>query len=252
MQSIRFAAGKSVKHAALALVVAAGLSLVASVASAAYEATTVTNGGKIEGTVSFTGTAPALPAIKTTKNQDYCGVSIVNPIYVVGKGGALANVEVYIKEIGKGKARPTTPVSLINRHCMFSPRVQGACVGQQVKISSEDPILHNTHPQVASTNATLYNVALPFKGFSVTKALAPEAELLRIKCDAHEWMRAWIVELDHPYFATTNESGKFEISDVPAGTYEIVAWHEALGEKTAKVTVAAGAPTKTDFQFTAK
>ena len=65
-------------------------------------------------------------------------------------------------------------------------------------------------------------------------------------------MRAWIVELDHPYFATTDESGKFQLTDVPPGTYELVAWHEVMGEKTAKVTVSAGAPAKVDFQFTAK
>ena len=243
----------SAPHRLLVGVAAAMLLSLASVALAVgYEAESVANGGKIVGTVVFTGTVPVLPAIKTTKNQDYCGQAIPNPVYVVGKGGALANVEVYIREIAKGKAKPTQPIVLTNTHCMFQPRVQGACVGQQVKIASEDPILHNTHPQVAATNATLYNVALPYKGFSVVKSLATEAGLLRIKCDAHEWMRAWIVEVDHPYFATTDGSGKFEIADVPPGTYELVAWHETLGEKSAKVTVLAGAPAKADFQFTAK
>ena len=173
-------------------------------------------------------------------------------VYLVGKGGAFANVEVYIREIAKGKAKPTTPITLTNTHCMFQPRVQGACVGQQIKIVSDDPILHNTHPQNAATNASLYNVALPFKGFSVLKTLAPESGLLRIKCDAHEWMRAWIVELDHPYFATTDENGAFELKDVPPGTYDVIAWHEVMGERSGKVTVVAGKPAKADFQFTAK
>jgi len=222
------------------------------VTAAPYEAETVINGGKIVGQVTFSGTAPAAAPIKTTKNQDYCGMTIANPVYQIGKGGALGNVEVYIREISKGKAKPTQPVSLTNAHCMFQPRVQGACVGQQVKIASEDPILHNTHPQVAATNETLYNVALPYKGFSVVKRLMPEAGVVRVKCDAHEWMRAWIIELDHPYFATTDTTGKFVLPDVPPGKYELVAWHEALGEKTASVTVEGGKPASANFQFMAK
>lgn len=220
--------------------------------AAPYQSETVANGGRITGVVKLAGAPPAVAAIKTTKNQDYCGMSIPNPLYDVGKGGGLGNVEVYIKEIAHGKAKPTAPITLTNTHCMFQPRVQGACVGQQVKISSEDPILHNTHPQVADTNATLYNVALPFKGFSVVKPLLPQAGVVRVKCDAHEWMRAWIVELDHPYFATTDETGKFDLADVPPGTYTVVAWHEVMGEKTGTVTVAGGKPATVDFQFAAK
>lgn len=220
--------------------------------ASAYEGGTVASGGSIAGTVKLAGAAPAVAPIKTTKNQDYCGMSLANPLYEVGPGGGLANVEVYIKEIAKGKAKPTQPIVLTNSHCMFSPRVQGATVGQQIKIASDDPILHNTHPQIADTNATLYNVALPFKGFSVVKPLLPQAGLLRVKCDVHEWMRAWIVELDHPYFATTDKSGSFSLTDVPPGTYTVIAWHEVMGEKTGTVTVAAGKPAALNFQFAAK
>lgn len=227
------------------------MALAAFTLGAPYQTETVANGGSIAGSVKLSGAVPVVAPIKTTKNQDYCGMTIGNPLYA-GTGGGLANVEVYIKDIAKGKAKPTQPIVLTNTHCMFSPRVQGAVVGQQIKITSDDPILHNTHPQVAETNATLYNVALPFKGFTVVKTLLPQAGLLRIKCDVHEWMRAWIVELDHPYFTTTDETGKFDITDVPPGTYTVIAWHEVMGEKTGTVTVAPGKPAALNFQFTAK
>jgi carboxypeptidase family protein len=220
--------------------------------ASAYEATTVSNGGTIEGVVKISGAPPAVPPIKTTKNQDYCGNSIPNPIYDSGKDGGLVNVEVFLKGVQKGKANPTGSITLTNNHCMFEPRVQGASVGQQIKIASNDPILHNTHPQVADTNATLYNIALPYKGFSVVKPLPTTPELIRVKCDAHEWMRAWIWEFDHPYYATTDETGHFKISDVPAGTYTIVAWHEIMGQKEASATVTPGKPVTVDFSFTPK
>ena len=218
----------------------------------AYEVITVTNGGTIQGVVKLAGAGPTVPPIKTTKNQDYCGNSIANPLYEVGKDGGLKNVEVFLKGIEKGKANPGGTITLTNNHCMFEPRVQGSSVGQQIKIASDDPILHNTHPQNNDTNATIYNIALPYKGFSVTKPLPATPELIRVKCDAHEWMRAWIWEFDHPYYATTDADGHFEIKDVPPGTYTVVAWHEVMGQKDASATVSAGKPVTVDFSFAPK
>jgi hypothetical protein len=217
-----------------------------------YTVITVSNGGTIQGVVKLGGAAPTIAPIKVTKNQDYCGDSIPSPVYEVGKDGGLANVEVYLKDVSKGKALPTDTISLVNTHCMFSPRVQGASVGQQIKVSTEDPILHNTHPQNSETNATLYNIALPFKGFSVTKPLPDIPQLIKVKCDAHEWMHAWVWEFDHPYYATTGADGRFAIKDVPPGTYTLVAWQEATGEKSTPVTVSAGATVTADIQLQAK
>ena len=220
--------------------------------AAAYEASVVSNGGTIEGVVTLSGKPPTLEPIKVTKNQDYCGASIPNPVYSAGNDGGLANVEVYLKDITKGKPNPTETIQLVNEHCMFAPRVQGASVGQQIKIASNDPILHNTHPQNNDTNATLYSIALPFKGFSVTKPLPDTPGLIKIKCDAHEWMHAWLWEFSRPYFATTDKDGHFSIHDVPPGTYTLVAWHEASGEKANSVTVAPGQSTQANFQLAGK
>jgi hypothetical protein len=221
-------------------------------ALAAYEVVTVTNGGTIDGVVTLSGTAPAGAPIKVTKNQDYCGQTIPDPVYAVDSSGGLANVIVYLKDITKGRGAPSEPLALVNTKCMFSPRAQGAMVSEQVKISSDDTVLHNTHPQNAETNATIFNIALPFKGFSVTKPLPSMPMMIKVKCDAHEWMHAWIMELDHPYFATTGADGHFTIKDVPPGTYTLAVWHEAAGEKSAPVVVAAGQTVKSKIALAAK
>ncbi len=220
-------------------------------ALAAYEAVAVTNGGTIGGVVTLSGAAPAAQ-LKVTKNQDYCGQTIPDPAYTVGSNGGLANVIVYLKDITKGKAAPSEPLALVNLKCMFSPRVQGAMVSQQVRISSEDTVLHNTHPQNSETNATIFNVALPFKGFTVTKPLPGMPMMIKVKCDAHEWMHAWIMELDHPYYTTTSADGHFTIKDVPPGTYTLAVWHEVAGEKSAPVTIAAGQTVKSEITLAAK
>src|ERR1700722_16383139 len=93
-----------------------------------YTVITVSNGGTIQGVVKLAGTAPTIPPIVVPKNQDFCGVSIRNPVYVVGKDGGLQNVEVCLKDVTTGKAPVTEPVSiyLVNSHCMLRTRVQGA------------------------------------------------------------------------------------------------------------------------------
>src|ERR1700685_1330655 len=256
---IEFAAGPFLPKASLkprllsrTAAVVSGTLLLAQLALAdQYSVVSVSNGGTIQGVVKLAGAAPTIAPIVVTKNQDYCGESIPNPVYVVGKDGGVQNVEVYLKDITKGKALSTDPVaiSLVNSHCMFRPRVQGATVGQQITISSEDPVLHNTHPQNSETNATIYNIALPYKGFSVTKPLPATPQLIKVKCAAHEWMHAWIFEFDYPYFATPGDDGRFTIKDVPPGTYTLVAWQEAAGEKSMTVTVAAGKTVTADFQL---
>jgi hypothetical protein len=237
-----------------AALVSGTLLLAPLVLADSYTVVPVSNGGTIQGVIKLAGPAPTIAPIVVTKNQDYCGESIPNPVYVVAKDGGVQNVEVYLKDITKGKALPTDPVaiSLVNTHCMFKPRVQAATVGQQITISSEDPVLHNTHPQNSETNATIYNIALPYKGFSVTKPLPATPQLIKVKCDAHEWMHAWIWEFDHPYFATTGDDGRFTIKDVPPGTYTLVAWQEAAGEKSVSVTVTAGKTVTADVQLEPK
>ncbi|HEX4153917.1 MAG TPA: carboxypeptidase regulatory-like domain-containing protein [Steroidobacteraceae bacterium] len=237
--------------AGLALVGIAG-SLAALPASADYEVVTVSNGGTIDGVVTLSGAAPAESPITTTKNQDYCGATIPNPTYMVDSAGGMANVIVYLKDVTKGKAPASEPLKLVNEHCMFSPRVQGAMVGEKITISSDDPILHNTHPQNAETNATIYNIALPFKGFSVTKPLPANPELIKVKCDAHEWMHAWIMELDNPYYTTTDSDGRFTLKDVPPGSYTLAVWHEAAGGKSEPVVVTAGKTTTSKIKLAAK
>jgi hypothetical protein len=223
-----------------------------SVRAQSYQVVTVANGGTIEGVVKISGAAPATTSITTTKNQDYCGKTIVNPVYTVSGDGGLSNVMVFLKSIDKGKALPAGQIELTNNHCMFEPRVQGASIGQQLKIASLDPILHNTHPQVAATGATLYNVALPFKGFSVVKPLPATPELIQVKCDVHEWMHAWIWVFDHPYYSGTDSAGHFSLTDVPAGTYTLVIWQEAVGQQERSITVSPGKTTTADFSLVPK
>ena len=70
-----------------------------------------------------------------------------------------------------------------------------------------------------------------------------------VKCDVHPWMSAWVAVFDHSFFTVTKQDGKFSLAGLPAGTYDVVAWHEKLGEQTASITVGADETKAQDFSF---
>jgi hypothetical protein len=63
---------------------------------------------------------------------------------------------------------------------------------------------------------------------------------IEIRCDVHPWTHGWILAFDHPYYDVTDRRGAFEMDSVPPGRYEIVAWHERLGEMSDSVVVTQG------------
>ena len=76
-----------------------------------------------------------------------------------------------------------------------------------------------------------------------------EEAIFHTKCDVHPWMSAWVGVFSHPFFSVTGTDGKFTISGLDAGTYEITAWHEVLGLQTASITVGANDKKSQDFKF---
>ena len=87
-------------------------------------------------------------------------------------------------------------------------------------------------------------------GMKMTHVFDKPEVMVPFKCDVHGWMNAYVGVLDHPYFAVTKDDGKFELKDLPAGTYTVTAWHEKLGPMTQSVTI--GAKESKDVNFTFK
>ena len=85
-----------------------------------------------------------------------------------------------------------------------------------------------TTPTASSSKLTVFNVALPNKGQRIERPLK-KAGLVRVECDAHGWMLAWIYVAENPYYAVTSKDGRFTITDVPPGSYTLVAWQEYTG-----------------------
>lgn len=65
-------------------------------------------------------------------------------------------------------------------------------------------------------------------------------------------MSSWIIVVANPYFALTDENGKFKIDNIPPGSYELIAWQETLGRKKKKFTVNANKKTNVNFEYIPK
>ncbi len=206
----------------------------------------------ITGTVSLSGSAPANPVIDMSEEPQckskHSG-TISDPQYVVANG-KLANAFVYVKSglpANQTYPVPTQPVVIDQDGCIYEPRVFGAMAGQKIEIKNSDPVLHNI--KAVPTANRGFNISQPSQGMTTTRTFATKEVMVPLECNVHGWMNAFVGVMDHPYFATTDADGRFSIQGLPAGTYEVEAWHEKLGTRTTTVTVGAEETKSADLTF---
>jgi hypothetical protein len=165
----------------------------------------------------------------------------------VGAAGALKNTLVYIDGMPGTYPAPTTPVTLDQTGCMYSPHVLGVMVNQPLLILNSDQTLHNIH--ALPTTNTGFNIGQPVQGMKTTRVFTKPEAPFRVKCDVHGWMSAFIGVFSHPFFGVSNDQGEVELKNLPAGTFQVKAWQESLGVQTQSVTVAAGETRQITFTF---
>jgi plastocyanin len=207
----------------------------------------------ITGTVTFDGKAPTLRPL-AMEGDPACAKKHSGPVpseaLVLGSGNTMGNIIVWVSKgvpAGKTYPAPTAPVVLDQNGCQYKPHVMGIMVGQPYKILNSDGVLHNIHT-LPKVNAS-FNQAFPAtRKEATTKFDKPEA-IFGIKCDVHPWMSAFVGVFTHPFYSVTGTDGKFTISGLDPGTYEITAWHEKLGTQTASVTVGANETKTQAFKF---
>lgn len=239
------------KKALTGCVIAAGAWLLAPLAQG-YEATTVSGGGKLTGKVTFSGVAPEPRKIPITKDNTVCGTGTREVVEVAVAGGSLKGAVVYVAKVDKGKDWGGLDKPLLDQKgCRFAPDVLVVKKDSDLTIRNSDPVLHNIHTYeiIGTVRRTMFNVGQPDKGDIKQSVKVRRANVVKIECDAHDFMHAWAFTTDNPYAAVSAGDGSFSIDNLPAGDYEVKAWHPILGEKNAKVTIPAGGAASAAFQF---
>ena len=187
--------------------------------------------GTIKGTTIFSGKAPLLTPHKTGKYKKACGIDIPNESLVISNN-RVKNVVVSL--YGKKLETRTDEYRLDQKNCRYEPHIIAMPVDSELKIRSSDPFNHNIHTY-SFDNDPINIMFIPDQEEYAQEM--EEVEIIKVECDLHSWMTAWIVVTPSSYSAISGDNGTFEIADVPPGNYKLTAWHETLGSLTKDITI---------------
>jgi hypothetical protein len=209
-------------------VAAVVLTLAATLSAQDYEVITVKDGGTITGTVRWAGPMPRLAPVLINKDPLICDPDSKKTRdlerLIIGPHAGVANTVVFLKDMSRGKAMdlPEQRRFLDQRLCRYEPHILLVPANSDLQMKSSDATLHTIHMDGAAT----YNLPFPFTNQTVARKM-PTLGLVSLRCNGgHTWMNAEMFVVSHPYYAVTDATGKFELSDVPPGEYQVVAWHE--------------------------
>ncbi len=207
-------------------------------------------GGSLSGIVTYQGQLPPLKKSAVTIDSHVCGKESKSEGLVVGKRGGVKNTVIYILgPVVGAKVFPEGPGGFVvnQMNCRFEPHV--VIVGREspLTVRNSDNILHNFHTYSRSNPAL--NKAQPRSMLEMTLKFE-RPEIFEVRCDVHDWMQGWVVVADHPYYAVTDDEGKFRLTDIPAGDYTLSLWHESLGSQSKRIQVVEGEEAKVDYKLT--
>lgn len=207
--------------------------------------------GSIVARVGYTGEVPAAIEINM-RSSGRCAELHPEPVFeqpIQVADGRLANALVYIKSGLEDRAfeYPTEPVIIDQKGCLYEPRIAALMVGQALQFVNSDPEAHNVRGRPKTVSAWNFMMSRP----QSTRTLYFEkAEIgIRVGCDVHPWMTAWVSVLPHPYFAITGADGTARIENLPPGDYVVGVWHEALGTLEQNVTLPPSGRLELEFEY---
>jgi plastocyanin len=210
---------------------------------------------KIQGTVTLRGEAPRNRPIRMDADP-VCASGheglVFDEMVVVDEDGNLKDAFVFIAKGLEGKSFPMPEENAVLDQvgCIYVPPVWGMQVGQELTIKNSDATLHNVH--AINKSADVFNLAMPTKDMVITQKFREEAVMVKVKCDVHPWMFAYVGVLNHPYHAVSAEDGTFEIENVPPGKYTVGVWHRAFGMRSAEIELGEKEFVDLKFRYSAK
>jgi Polysaccharide lyase family 4, domain II len=229
----------------------------------AYESGTVTNGATVQGKVTFSGTVPdpKIFELRRYYDREYCatlsdgkGHRLLKEVNV-GQDGGLKDVVVVIEGVEKGKPFTFTDAEVEASLCQFMPFVTVVSDKRRITVFNRDPVSHDIQGYAydqSGVDIVLHRPALHVSGTTDMVQLVKGRKVFTMQCGMHPYMQNWGYAIDNPYYAVTTGNGAFTIGDLPAGTYQIKAWHPILGAQERTITVKPHETVSLDLSFGVK
>ncbi|WNM57254.1 hypothetical protein [Candidatus Nitrospira allomarina] len=226
----------------------------------AYQEEEVPGGASISGVMKFTGTIPTPKTYKVTmgSHPEFCQTiadqkGFINiPKVRVSSKRHLADVVVFLQEVDRGKPFPKEEPILAVDRCQFVPRVIGTLADQNLRMVMRDPILHQIRGWEMLDNGRLplFHISNLGKDGEATLPLnARRSSIIKWTCDQHRFMEGWLLLTANPYVTVSDDQGVFRLTDIPAGTHTVGAWHPVLGYQEAKITLISGGQETLELTF---
>ncbi len=187
--------------------------------------------GTLTGRFVLKGDVPKPDKIDANKDPEVCGkVQLYDESVTVGKDGGVANLMVYLSKKPTSihpdyKKTAKDKVTLDNKGCRFEPHVLVMRAGQTLVIKNSDPIGHNSNVAFVVNPPT--NPLIPAGADVEVEVEDAETSPTNVTCNIHPWMKAQVLVRADPYAVVSGKDGKFEIKNLPVGSFEFV----ARGEK---------------------
>jgi plastocyanin len=194
--------------------------------------------GRIEGFVRLT----AQPA-RSVQSGVYPSRRVTAP--VAPTSPEMSNVVVFIKDAPAREALHMTRATITQKDEAFVPRVVAITTGSSVEFPNFDPYFHNVF---SLSRAASFDLGRFPRGDSRTRKFTTSG-LVKVYCQIHSHMSASILVFDHDYFQIPGANGSFALDEVPAGSYQISAWHERIGESIRQVRVEPGQRIRVEFSL---
>lgn len=149
--------------------------------------------------------------------------------------GHMTDAVVYVESVDDSVTEPTGggEPQLVQEHQAFSPRVVAVLAGGRVSFPNRDAIYHN----VFSLSPTRRFDLGKYPQGQTKHVRFDRPGLVKVYCDIHSNMEAFVLVLPNRFFARPNERGEFQLPELPAGRYTLVAWHPDYGEVRESIEV---------------
>jgi plastocyanin len=151
------------------------------------------------------------------------------------RAGQRRDAVVYLETAPQGafESGSAARATMSQRNEAFVPHVLAVRVGTVIDFPNEDSVYHNVF---SLSKTKRFDLGRYPRGQS--KAVrVDEPGIVRVFCEIHSHMNAFILVFAHRFFDVTDEQGRYRIDQVPPGTYTLVAWYEGAIRQTRSVTV---------------